>query len=143
MAAGRDNYAAALRITLRNTAAAYGYALTIGSTVAILIRLHGRPEIGEIFGFAMGGLIAFVLLEVGLAALHGHDGRTPEHAFPFAGALNVFSVPAALGVVTGLAHLTEGWLVWALGPLAATAIYMLAVAVQVTLVDTVRRRADR
>lgn len=141
MASPRSAYSAALRLTLRNTAAAYGYALTLAPTMALLGSIHGRPHEAQVFLFAAGGVLAFAALEVAMLAFADRDGDTPEHAFPFAGALNVLSVLAGLGTATGVAHAFSGGFAWFLAPLAATAVYMLVVACQVTLVDVLRQRS--
>lgn len=133
-------YSSALRRTLRNTAAAYGYTLTIATTIGTLNSTHGRPDAGDLFLFASGGLAAFALLEGVVSLLPSPGEDRPEQAFPLAGALNFVSVGAALGVAVGAAHAVAGAVAWLLAPGAATAVYMGAVALQVTLVDVIRRR---
>jgi len=97
-------YQGALRTTLRNTAAAYGYTLTIATSAAVLTTVRGKPRTGDLFLFVAGGLIAFVILE-GLLLAFGRAGADePDHAFPFAGALNFVSVGAGLAAATGVAH---------------------------------------
>ena len=132
-------YGAALRQTLRTTAAAYGYALSLTSTAAALNSILGKPAIGQLFVFVAGALAAFAALEaLMLAEQPGDDDAGAGQAFPFAGALNCFSVPAALGSSIGVAHAVSGTLAWLLAPFAATAVYLLIVAVQVRVVEAVR-----
>lgn len=133
MASSSSPYRAALNLTLRQTAAAYGYTLTIAATVAVLTSVRGKPGEGELFLFVAGGLTAFVALEAMLLLRPSGDAR-PDAAFPFAGALNFLSVMAALGAATGTAHAVHSPLAWLLAPLASTAVYMLLVAVQVAVV---------
>jgi hypothetical protein len=90
-------YRAALRITLRRTSAAYGYTLTIATTVAALTTARGKPAAVELFLFVFGGIAAFAALDGCLQAFPVEGDEAPEHAFPFAGALNFISVTAALG----------------------------------------------
>ena len=132
-------YRAALQMTLRTTAAAYGYTLTIATSSAALLTVHGKPRTGDLFLFVAGGLIAFALLEVLLAAAPPSEERV-EQVFPFAGSLNFVSVAGALGASIGLAHAIGPELAWLVAPLAATAVYMLLVAAQLTIVDLVRGR---
>ncbi len=135
----RGTYRGALRTTLRSTAAAYGYTLTIATTAAVLTTVHGKPQTGDLFLFIAGGLIAFAVLEGFLQAFGGAGGEEPDHAFPFAGALNFISVGAGLGATTGIAHAVHSHLAWLLAAMVATATYMLLVAVQVTLISARRR----
>lgn len=140
MKTNHASYAAALRQTLRTTAAAYGYALSTTTTAAILTSVRGKPHPAELFLFIAGALTGFAALEIGLLAT-GSDGQNSEdggQAFPFAGVLNCFSVPAALGASIGLAHLLHGIIAWLVAPLAATAIYLAVVGIQVEVVRATR-----
>jgi hypothetical protein len=133
-------YSAALQITLRSTAAAYGYTLSTATTLGLLTEISGKPDAGKLFLFALGGILAFTVLEVFLVTLGPSAAKPPEHAFPYAGALNAASVAAALGMAILVAHLVRSSLAWFLAPLATTAVYMLVVAGQVTAVAATQRR---
>jgi hypothetical protein len=127
----------ALRTTLRSTAAAYGYALSIATTMGLLTSVHGAPNAGRLFLFVAGGLLGFALLEVLLLVLPAPEG-SPDDAFPFAGVLNVFSVGAALGAAIGVANAIGGAIAWGVTPLAATAVYLAVVSLQVAAVARLR-----
>jgi hypothetical protein len=142
MSSTRDTYGAALRVTLRNTAAAYGYTLSTSATIGVLTEMTGKPDVGKLFLFAVGGVVAFVLLEGLLAALGRPVPQPVEHAFPFAGALNVASVCAALGIATLIAHFVRSSLAWFIAQMGTTVIYMLVVAVEVTVVAAIQGRAS-
>jgi hypothetical protein len=142
MSSIRRTYGAALQVTLRNTAAAYGYTLSTAATVSLLTERLGTPGAGRLFLFAAGGILAFALLEGFLAALGSSAAEAPEQAVPFAGALNAASVAAALGMAILVAHFIRSSLAWFLAPLGTTAIYMLVVAVQVTAVAASQRRGS-
>jgi hypothetical protein len=131
-------YRAGLRTTLRSSAAAYGYALTIATTAAELTTVHGKPGSGELFLFVAGGLAAFAVLETVLLTVRSPDGDAASHAFPFAGALNFIAVGAALGAAIGLTHAVGSAVAWLLSPLVATAVYLLLVAGQVTVIHALR-----
>ena len=136
----KTRYRAALRTTLRKTAAAYGYALTVGMSAAALSSKLGPPSTGDLFLFAGGGLSAFAALEACLL-LSRDSSEAPDDAFPFAGALNVVSVAAGLGAAVGLVEVLHSGLAWFLAPLVATIAFMLGVAVQITAVSLLRRRS--
>lgn len=85
MSSMRGTYGAALQVTMRNTAAAYGYTLSTASTIGVLTEMAGKPDVGELFLFAMGGVTAFVLLEALLAALGTSAAQPTEHTFPLSG----------------------------------------------------------
>jgi hypothetical protein len=136
----RGTYGAALQVTLRNTAAAYGYTLSTAATLSLLTEMSGKSDAQRLFLFAVGGILAFALLEGFLAALGPSAAEPPEQAVPFAGALNAASVAAALGMAILVAHFVRSSLAWFLAPLGTTAIYMLVVAAQVTAVAAGQRR---
>lgn len=131
-------YRAGLRTTLRSTAAAYGYTLTIATTAAELTTVRGTPGTGELFLFVAGGLAAFAVLEILLHAVPSADGDAASHAFPFAGALNFVAVAAGLGAAIGVVHAVGAALAWLLSPMAATAVYLLLVAAQVAVIHARR-----
>jgi hypothetical protein len=137
-----DAYLSALKTTLRQTAAAYGYALTIASTSVLLVSTQRSPAAGGVFLFALGGLGSFALLDAVLEVSRASGEESSEVAFPFAGALNFFSVFAALGLVDGLVHALHAEVVWLLAPALATAVYLAVVAVQVSVAERLRRRSD-
>ena len=136
---GETGYLPALKTTLRQTAAAYGYTLTIGCTTTLLVSTQSWPSSGEVFLFALGGLVAFALLDALLEVRRSAGGAGPDVAFPFAGALNFFSVLAALGLVDALTHGIHTGIVWLLAPALATAVYLVVVAVQVSVAERLRR----
>jgi len=137
----RGTYSAALRVTMRNTAAAYGYTLSTAATLGVLSETAGSPDTARLFLFAIGGVVAFVLLEALLALLGTPAPQPPEQAIPFAGALNAASVCAALGMAVLIAHLVRSSPAWFLAQMSTTAIYMLIVAVEVTVAEAIQRRS--
>jgi hypothetical protein len=136
-----SRYGRALRETLRTTAAAYGYTLSTATTLALLTSTHGTPHEGELFLFIFGALIGFSLLELVLTiggAQESADDSGEGPVFPFAGALNCFSVPAALGSAVGIAHVVHTKIAWLIAPFASTAVYLATVALQVHAVKKLR-----
>jgi hypothetical protein len=138
----RYTYSAALAATLRTTAAAYGYTLSTGATLALLTEMSGKPDVGRLFLFAGGGVLAFAVLEGFLAALGASQADFPAQAFPFAGVLNAASAAAALGIATLVTHFIKSSLAWFVAPIGTTAIYMLVVALQVTAVAAGQKRGS-
>lgn len=136
-------YISALRTTLRQTAAAYGYTLTIASTSALLVSTQNRPDAARIFLFALGGLAAFALLDAVLELVGAPCSGDAQVAFPFAGALNFFSVLAALGAVDALVHAIHAELVWLLAPALGTFVYLAIVALQVSVAERIRSGSGR
>jgi hypothetical protein len=143
MGRSRPSYGGALRTTLQTTAAAYGYTLTTGTTVGVLVSTHGAPGTLGVVLFASGGLVAFAALEVVALTLRPEDDPSPTGPFAFAGALNVAAVTVALAAAVGVAHAVSSAAAWLVAPMAATALYMLGVAAQLRFIRGMsgRRRA--
>lgn len=131
-------YGTALSTTLRATAAAYGYTLSIATTIGLLTATHGSPNSGRLFLFVAGGVAGFAALELALLVIPS-NGEEVQHAIPFAGVANLVSVCAALGAATGLAHAISGTVGWFVTPLGSTIAYLALVAAQVTVVASLRR----
>ena len=138
----RGTYSAALQATMRNTAAAYGYTLSTTVTIGVLAEMAGRPDAARLFLFASGGVVAFVVLEALVSALGTPAPQPPEQAIPFAGALNAASVGAALGIAVLIAHFVPPPAAWFLAQMGTTAVYMLVVAIQITVAAAVLRRSS-
>ena len=132
------HFGAALRSTLRATAAAYGYTLTISTSLGLLTSVHGSPHSGRLFLFVAGGVTGFAVLEVATMLLPTDDSQ-PQSAFPFAGVLNLLSVCAGLGAAVGLAHAVHDAVGWYVTPLGATVAYLAVVALQITVVSLASR----
>src|SRR5215467_5408846 len=81
----RGTYGAALRVTMRNTAAAYGYTLSTAATISVLTEMAGKPDVGKLFLFAIGGVTAFALLEALLAACERPHRSPRSRPFPSPG----------------------------------------------------------
>jgi hypothetical protein len=137
------SYLSALKATLRRTAAAYGYALTIASASALLVSTQSSPSTADVFLFALGGLAAFTLLDAVLEVSRAAGGEDSTVAFPFAGALNFFSVFGALGLVDALVHAIHAEIVWLLAPALGTGVYLAVVAVQVSVAERIRHGSGR
>lgn len=123
------------------SAAPYGYTISIWSSGAVLMRIHGIPQIAEVFAFMGGALIGFALMSVlaqgGLSRLEFLD-HPPDRVL--AGAMNGLAVGAAVGAVALIAEL-DGLVAWPLGSFAATTIYLLGASAQLAFVTIRRRRA--
>lgn len=79
----RGTYRASMAIVLRSTAAAYGYTLTIATSVATLIANQGPPTMVELYLFIAGGSLAFAGLELALRLVEPAACEV-EHVYPLA-----------------------------------------------------------
>lgn len=135
-------YRSALAVVLRNTSAAYGYALTIAMTTQAVVSTHSSPRVLDLWLFLLGGVGGFAVLEAGLLLLPGREGAQVDHAFPLAGVLNLIAASAGFGVGALVAHGLSGGAAWPLAAFAATTVYLALAAGQAAGVGA-RRSGER
>ncbi len=137
-----DHYRQRLRGAVASSAAPYGYTLVIWTSGAVTANVRGLPATEHALMLAAGAITAFAL--VGLLAF----GK-PEHILASPGQKQVelwgaFHLPvvaASLGIATLLAHAVhDAVLAWLSVGFAATATYLLVIALQYMLAE---RRADK
>ena len=131
-------YARALRATVRASAAPYGYTVTVWTSGGALIHFHGLPNIGDLFLFMAGAVVAFAAVALTSRAF-APDSVGEQSASLLIGAFHVWSVGAALGAVVGLASAISGDLAWLVGAFAATAVYLVTVGFQLALAERWKR----
>lgn len=141
--AGRESlvsgrYLSALAATVSASAAPYGYTLTIWTSGAVLAHARGLPTTVDALLFLLGAVTAFAV--IALAAVGGVSARFVQVPADAAasraavwGALHFVSVGLAIAAAATIAHLVNGTVAWPLGGLLATAIYLLASALQLVV----------
>ncbi|WP_199044084.1 hypothetical protein [Glycomyces salinus] len=121
-----------LRAVVANSAAPYGYTLTIWTTGAITTHAAGTfPSTTEALLLLTGAVMGFGV--VGAFASGGINGVLSPRgrgAVRVWGGIHLPSVGLSIGLVTGLTHLVSGVMVWPLVGFASTSIYLLAIAGQ-------------
>ncbi len=131
---------AALGTMVAARAAPYGYTVSIWSSGAVLMRGHGTPSVGAVFGFVAGALTGFTALALlARGTLNRSESLDDAGDRVLAGMLHWLAVGAAVGAVAALAEL-PGWTAWPLGSFAAMTIYLLGASAQLTLVSAWRTR---
>lgn len=133
-------YRSAVRATVAASAAPYGYTLTIWTSGAVLSRARGIPGTGEALLFLVGAVSAYAL--VGVLAFGGSDeGIIPDPAHSVLwGGLHLFSAGLAIGAASLVAHMVRDVIAWPLGAFLATALYLVASALQLAFANAARQR---
>jgi hypothetical protein len=130
----------ALRATVVTTAGPYGYTVTLWSSGALLVRVHGIPRVTEVFALAAGAVLAFSLLALLVRGMHpGSEPPDRQGDRVVAGALNWVAVGLAIGAVALLATI-HGWLAWPVSSFAATFLYLFAASAQLAVVTAIAQR---
>lgn len=135
-----DEFRAALGTIVSASAAPYGYTISLWSSGALLVRLHGLPTVAEIFLFLTGALVGFAVVgSLAHGALRTTMPLSPGQGHVLTGLLHWFSVGLAVGSVALVAEV-PGWIAWPLGSVIATSVYLLASSLQLAAVTA---RASR
>jgi hypothetical protein len=123
-------YTAALRTTIATSAGPYGYTLTIWTSGAVLSHARGIPSSVEALLFLVGAVAAYAL--VGRFAFGGLSEELSSERARSAvwGGLHLISVGLAIGATSFVAHFLDDKGAWPLGGFLATAIYLVASAIE-------------
>ena len=127
-------YRRSLIATVRGSAAAYGYTLSIWTSGAALMREHGQPSMGDIALFMAGGVAAFAI--VALMATGG--SRELPDSLPEllqAGTMHLISAGSALGAAMLISVYVDGGAAWPLASFSLTALYLTITAGQVAFLS--------
>ncbi len=130
-------YRKRLRTTVGASAAPYGYTLSTWTTGAVLVRVHGIPNLPETLGFVIGAVLgfAFVVL-VAFGGLTRHFDPSHHDAPAIWGSFHFSSVGLAIGAATLVAYLLDNvypWpslVAWPLAGFLYTAAYLLIAAAE-------------
>lgn len=125
-----------LRSTVGRESTTFGFSILVTVTFGILQSTHGSPNTLQIFGYAVGAVLSFTLLEGALSK--GFRRPMPQHAtqtLTLGTSLNVVSVVAALAAAWGFAAVTHGLIAWACSPLLAGLVYLLLESIEETLAE--------
>jgi hypothetical protein len=136
-------YRRRLRGSVAQSAAPYGYTLTIWTSGAIVAHVQGVPATVHALAFAGGAILAFMLIGVLAFGRPEHLLRPPkEAAVEVWGAFHLPVVAAAVGLATLVAHGVENTVVcWFLVGFLSTASYLLLISLQFMIAEqpTARR----
>ena len=136
----RMGYRRGVAAAAKQSAAAYGYTISVWGGGAALIHQEGTPPLGAITLFVIGAVVAFALVET--YATQGFKD-VPEvsresGAVAVAGALHVVSAGAAVGCAMLIGVVFGGLLVWPLAAFGITVLYVLLTGAEVVVGE--RRR---
>ena len=130
-----SSYRRSLRFAVGASAGPYGYTLAIWTTGAVVNHTRGVPNTVDALVFMSGAVLAFAL--VSLLAFGGVNASSPPSQSPPTvwGIFHFVSVGLAIGVATLVAHTVQSFVAWPLASFSATFIYLLVLAVEVTLAN--------
>jgi hypothetical protein len=140
----RESFRGELAAAAASAAAAYGYTISLGGSIALAVGRLGGPNLGEILLLMAGAVAGFVALE-GLAHRTLVPITTARDRPPSIwGNAHVPAAGSALTLVWVLLELVDGFIVWAGVGFVATSVYFLGTVLQRIALHRLvgRRRAD-
>ena len=137
-----EHYRQRLRGAVASSAAPYGYTLVIWCSGAVAAHFRGIPATEHALMLAAGAITAFALVGLLAFGMPEHVLVSPkEKQVELWGAFHLPVVAASLGIATLLANFVHNAiLAWLFVGFAATATYLLVIALQYMLAE---RRADK
>jgi hypothetical protein len=132
----------AMRSTVGRESTTFGFSVLVTATFGLLQTMEGTPDVPRIFGFGVGAVLSFTVLEAFLS--RGFRRSMPQHGtrvLAIGTSLNVLSVVGGLGA----AWLTAQWMshavVWALAPFVGALVYLVLESLETALGERVAARA--
>lgn len=133
-APGRLDLRQGVAAALQQSAAAYGYTLSVWASGAGLIHLHGMPDVGDAALFVAGAVGGFTLVElVATRAFRRIPDPPGARGLTVAGALHFLSAGLAFGSAMLAGVAIGAAVVWPVAAFALTVVYLFLAGVQVTL----------
>ena len=138
---GVHTYLAGLAISITGNVPAYGYTIVTASAFGVLAAKHHAPDVLESFLFLLGASAGFsVLGALGALAFEEEEiGAEGPVTLLVGGAMSIFSTSGGFGSALLIAYLLGGWIVWLVAPLCATVAYVLLLAGEMGIADSLRR----
>jgi hypothetical protein len=130
-------YRKRLRGSVAQSAAPYGYTLTIWTSGAIAAHERGVPATVHALAFAGGAILAFMIIGMFAFGRPEQVLRAPrEREVEIWGAFHLPAVATAIGLATLVAHtVVDAVLCWFLVGFLSTASYLLLIALQFMLAE--------
>lgn len=131
----------ALRTSIHNNAMVFGYSVMITATFGVLQVSVGTPSLPRIFLFLGGAAAAFTTVEAAASNLFRNRMREERaEAVVLGSAINFLSISGAVGLAALVGELARSWVGWLCGPFAATTLYLVTTAVELTLAARAEER---
>jgi hypothetical protein len=122
----RSLYESGLDAALHGAGLPYGYTLTVWASGQVMIDGHGKPGVASALAVVLGAAAAFGALKFGVRGADPDTSASQLAADPHVvrtGVIHVTTIAAAFGAVALIALIPTA-VVWPLGALAATGIYL-------------------
>ncbi len=135
-----------VRTSVRNNVAAYGFSVMITAAFGVLSAALGSPGTGDVFLYAAGAVAGVTIVE-GIAS-RGFKVRLrgePSEVVALGSSFSFASVGLAVGAAALSGETLVAWVAWLVGPLLASATYVVASGVEMALAHAAqeRREAER
>ena len=130
----RDHFSRGLGESARTNGLAYGYSVALTGAYIVLQAGARSPDVVDAFLFGLGASITFAL--AGALVTRGFRQRVEREApvvLALGTALGILSISAATGSCALLTVVSKGHVAWFLGPLVASAVYLLVSALELLL----------
>lgn len=133
-----------IRTALRNNVSAYGFSVMITASFGVLTASLGSPTVGDVFLFAAGGVTGVTVIEgVSSRGFRKKMRGDPSDVVALGAAIGYFSVVVAIGAAALVALVLTTGIGWAVGAMAASAIYVLISGAEMALARILQEDRER
>jgi hypothetical protein len=139
-----EHFRRGLGESTRHNSLAYGYSLALTGAFGMLTVVAGKPNVGDIFAFAIGASLTFSIANA--AVTKGFTTKIedePPIVLALGTSFGFISVSTAVGAAALFAWVLPDWVGWAVGAFAASLSYLLITAVEFVLARGVRSLTGR
>lgn len=135
-------YGSGVRTSLRHNATAFGFSISMTAAYGIVsVARSGSSSVLQTVLFAVGAAVAFLLVETLASRMFKRTARDESvEVVMVAGAVDVLSIVAAIGVATACAQL-PGRVAWVATSFGTTLAYLLLGGVNILIAHRMARRA--
>lgn len=139
-----EHFRRGLGESTRHNSLAYGYSLALTGSFGMLTILVGKPNVGDIFAFAVGAALTFSIANA--VVTEGFSTKVedePPIVLALGTSFSFVSISAAIGAAALLGWALPDWIGWAIGAFAASLTYLLITALEFVLARAVRSMTGR
>jgi hypothetical protein len=119
-----------LAATAASAAAAYGYTISLGGSIALAGGQLGSPDLGEILLLTFGAVAGFLALEAFAHGTLSPAATARDHPPSIWGNVHLPAAGSALALVWVVLALADGIVAWAMVGFVATTVFFLGTVLQ-------------
>jgi hypothetical protein len=140
----REHFVRGIGESTRHNSLAYGYSLALTGAFGALDAQTHHMTVVDILLFGIGGAVTFTIMSA--TVTRGFTVRVegePPIVLALGASMGFLSITAAIGAAALLGWLLPDWLGWLVGAFAASTVYLVSTAIELSFARGVRALLGR